>query len=304
MRRTFLALPLSFVLASSLLAQTGTITATPAPLPAPAPAPSVAPPAWVACSPAVTEALHATLWQQTAPEYKALTKQAYRWAEVKLAEALADPNWSAVADVKPTAGQKPAIILDIDETILDTSAHQARLIKNGGSYTPAGWTNFVTGHNGRPIEAAFDFLQKAKDKVKIFYVTNRKASERDGTIQNLREIGFPLEADGSNVVTRDGDDRDKTAHRQAIAAKYRVVLLFGDDLNDFIAADGKSRDERTAVEKKYESWFGEKWIILPNSVYGSWETAALDNKRTNACDELGKKVNLLRTDETYKAAAP
>jgi acid phosphatase len=297
MNRTLLALPLSLVLGSALLAQTA--PATPAP-PASTNA-EVVPAASTFCAPAITAALHATVWQQTAPEYKALTRQAYHWAELKLAEGLADKNWSAIPDVKPAANQPPAIILDIDETILDTSAHQARLIKNSRTYTTAGWSDFVKGHNGRAIEAAFDFLQKAQAKVKIFYITNRESGDREATIQNLHDLGFPLDANGENVITREGKDRDKTARRLAVAAKYRVILLFGDDLNDFLAADGKSRDERTASEKKYEAWFGEKWIVLPNAVYGSWETAALDNKRGNPCEELGKKLNLLRTDELYKA---
>jgi 5'-nucleotidase (lipoprotein e(P4) family) len=306
MNRILLALPLSFFLATTVLAQTA-----PAPLPPASTDANVVPAASTFCAPAITAALHATVWQQTAPEYKALTRQAYQWAEWRLEKALADKNWSAIPDVKPGAGQMPAIILDIDETILDTSAHQGRLIKNGRTYTSGGWTDYVEGHNGRAIEAALEFLQKVqKDgKVKIFYITNRKTGdaakkvrdERADTILNLRALGFPLEPNGENVITREGDERDKTARRMAVAAKYRVVLLFGDDLNDFVPADGKSRDERTAIERKYETMFGDKWIILPNAVYGSWETAALDNKRGTPCEELGKKLNLLRTDELYKA---
>src|SRR5690242_6899130 len=72
------------------------------------------------------ENLNAVVWTQTAAEYRAVAKQAYRLARLQLDAALADPTWTAATEqtnVSPTL--PPAIVLDLDETVLDNSAFQA-----------------------------------------------------------------------------------------------------------------------------------------------------------------------------------
>ena len=62
--------------------------------------------------------LMADLWYQTAGETKALYYQGYNIGQLKLDAALA----------KGTE-KKPAIVLDLDETVLDNSPHQAMSVK-------------------------------------------------------------------------------------------------------------------------------------------------------------------------------
>src|SRR5437667_12432349 len=84
--------------------------------------------------------LNATLWMQTSAEYQAVTREVYATALRTLDEALADKTWTAAIEqpaVDPLL--PPAIILDIDETILDTSGHQARLIREKRDYSEAEW---------------------------------------------------------------------------------------------------------------------------------------------------------------------
>jgi acid phosphatase len=69
-------------------------------------------------------------------------------------------------------------------------------------------------------------------------------------------------------------------------------MLFGDDLNDFAFANGKSRDERDAIVAAHANDWGRKWFILPNPVYGSWERAA--SSGTTPCDQLQKKIDALQ----------
>jgi 5'-nucleotidase (lipoprotein e(P4) family) len=67
--------------------------------------------------------------------------------------------------------------------------------------------------------------------------------------------------------------------RQKVAAKFRIVLLVGDNLNDF-ADDfsGKSLAERSAQVDRERVQFGTRFIILPNPMYGDWESAVYENK--------------------------
>src|SRR6266536_5805560 len=81
------------------------------------------------CHPA-DNAVNATLWMQTSAEYQAVTREVYATALHTLDEALTDKTWTAAIEqpaVDPSL--PPAIVLDIDETILDTSGHEARLIR-------------------------------------------------------------------------------------------------------------------------------------------------------------------------------
>ena len=58
----------------------------------------------------------------------------------------------------------------------------------------------------------------------------------------------------------------------AIAERYRIVLLVGDDFNDFVSAR-LPREERDRLVERYRDRWGDRWIMLPNPVYGSWEGA-------------------------------
>src|SRR5713226_3014442 len=85
-------------------------------------------------------AINATLWMQTSAEHQAITREVYATALRTLDDALSDKTWTAATEqtaVDPSL--PPAIILDIDETILDTSRHQAKLIREKREYSPAEW---------------------------------------------------------------------------------------------------------------------------------------------------------------------
>jgi len=108
-------------------------------------------------------------------------------------------------------------------------------------------------------------------------VTNRSFPLRQATIDNLRAAGFPLAADASNVMTIDesrGWTGDKTIRRREIDRTHRVVLLIGDNLADFLGGVGADNATRAGLVAPYEAWWGERWFMLPNPAYGSWESAA------------------------------
>src|SRR5713226_369932 len=73
----------------------------------------------------------ATLWQQTSGERRALSYQAFTLARVMLDRDLRMNR----------RHQKPrAVIVDIDETILDNSRFEGRLLKNRVNYNQKDWT--------------------------------------------------------------------------------------------------------------------------------------------------------------------
>jgi len=297
MKRLF-AVP--FLVAAALAA---TAQAQPAPVPSPS----------LPCRPA-DATINAVLWMQTSAEYQALLRQAYSAAARTLDAALADPTWTAAVEQPATAASlPPAIILDLDETMLDTSVHQAGLIAGGRAYTEAEWHQFATNDASHPLEAAVDFVTYAKQRgVAVYYVTNRRKSEEESLRTTLVKGHFPLETSEDNVLTRcdkkdpgsttppqcdqpDWTADDKAPRRAFVAKTHRVVMLFGDDLNDFIPASGKTLAERDRLARQYGDRWGRQWFILPNPVYGSWERSMLgDTTGLDDCAQLQRKIGTIK----------
>ncbi len=223
--------------------------------------------------------LQATLWVQTAAEYRALTEGTYNEATESLDGALADSTWTAaVEQTGEYAALPPAVIVDIDETVLDNSAFQARVIRQGGEFDPELWDAWIAEAAARPIPGALEFTREADRRgVTVFYVTNREQPQEAATRRNLEDLGFPLAAEVDVVLTRGEREEwesDKTTRRAAVATEYRILLLAGDDLNDFVDAR-ISRELREELVRRHEANWGEKWFVLPNPVYGSWEGSIL-----------------------------
>lgn len=74
------------------------------------------------------ENLNAVLWMQNATEYRGLAAQTYRAAERAMFRALETKQWTAALEqTNAFENLPPAVILDLDETVFDNSAFQARL---------------------------------------------------------------------------------------------------------------------------------------------------------------------------------
>ena len=222
--------------------------------------------------------LFATLWQQTSAEYSAAALQAYDEAAEILPIALADARWTAAVEQEGDdfSMLPPAVVLDVDETVLDNSPQQARTILAGGAFDPEVWGAWVNEAQAPSVPGAREFLALAESLgVAVFYVTNRDQPLEEATRRNLEGEGLPLDPEVDTILSRgerEGWGSDKTSRREAIAERYRIVLLVGDDFNDFVSAR-LPREERDRLVERYRDRWGDRWIMLPNPVYGSWEGA-------------------------------
>ncbi len=216
----------------------------------------------------------ATLYQQTAAEYRALCYQAFNFGRMMLDADLADKS----------IDKHRIIVLDVDETVLDNSPFQAKSVLQSTSY-PVNWDEWCNLATADPLPGAIDFLKYARSNgVSIFYVTNRKDYLKEVTIKNLAELGFP-HADAEHVITRSAE-ASKEGRRQELLKKYHISLLFGDNLNDFSEEyEGLSVKERLAAVDKTSQEFGRRFIVLPNAMYGDWENA-LYEYNTRISDSL------------------
>lgn len=218
----------------------------------------------------------AVLYTQKAAEYRALAYQAYNLARLRLD---ADLNKKNVKKLPKSERRMPrAIVVDIDETVLDNSPANALGIKMGRPFNTSDWYAWCEKRKARPVPGAVDFLNYAVSKgIKIFYISNRDNVQKTATIDNLQKAGFH-DVNSANVMLRDKDS-SKDTRRAAVSSRYRVVMLIGDNLDDFSGLfEWKSTSERfTQTEKARDEW-GRKFIVIPNAMYGSWENALYDYK--------------------------
>ena len=230
------------------------------------------------------EDLDALLWLQTSAEFIAITRQTFRLAEMNLGSALVDPTWSACLEQQrmfakqpgAMAALPPAVILDVDETVLDNSAYQARLIANGEEFDPKTWNLFVQEESGIAVPGAVDFIEACRAaRVTVLYVTNREYEVEYATRRNLVKTGLLQENDPDVLLTKNERQQwtsDKKSRRTHLASQYRILMILGDDLNDFVSLGKKPTPEkRRKTATRYSDRWGRQWMALPNPNYGGWE---------------------------------
>ena len=228
------------------------------------------------------QSLLAVLFKRTSAEYKANTYQTYASAKKNIDKALEDRSWTALVNqTKNYEDLPPAIILDIDETVLDNSEHQVRSIKNGTNY-PIGWKEWVSEESASALPGVKEFLTYAKAKgIKIFYVTNRTHDLEEYTRNNIKALGLPLDNDVDVLLMKNekGWTSDKTSRRDLIKKDYRVIQIFGDQLDDFIPLKdtASSVNSRKELIDQYADMWGEKWHMLINPMYGEWEESLYEH---------------------------
>jgi 5'-nucleotidase (lipoprotein e(P4) family) len=220
----------------------------------------------------------AVLFQQTAGEYRALSYQAYNVARWRLDQDFKDNKKNKM---------RRAVVVDADETIIDNSPYQAMLLKTRQAYAADTWLAWCGMAAAKPLPGAVEFLQYAHSRgVRVFYVTNRREGEKSCTADNLRKLGFPEVTDETLLIRT--DTSSKEPRRQSIAQKHRIALLLGDNLNDLAQAfEPKSIAERNAAVDNLRAEFGRRFIMLPNVMYGDWESAVYGFK--NGLTEADKR---------------
>jgi acid phosphatase len=234
--------------------------------------------------------LNATAWVQSSVEARMAHRQTWRSAERLLDAALADAAWDALAPgdrVAPTADLPPAIIVDVDETVLDNSPYQARLIRRDATFDDATWNAWVDEARAIAVAGAPEFAQAAaKRGITMIYLTNREHTKSAVTRRNLEAVGFPPAAEsqflGLGVETPGCVPKgsDKGCRRQFVAQRYRVLMQFGDQLGDFVSIPDNGLEARASQLQGFDAWVGQRWFMFANPTYGSWEPALYGNDRS------------------------
>ena len=245
------------------------------------------------------ETVNATLWMQRAAEYRIATEQVYGLAAERLATTIAAPGSAALEqqamDPARLASLPTAVVVDLDETILDNSFYQARRALAGGEYDEPSWQAWMMEASATAVPGAREFLTAAaRAGHRVFYVTNRSCPRRPpaagdpcpaktATRRNLAALGLPDADDPASLLLRgerpEWESSSKVARRAFIAQTHRIVAMAGDDLHDFV-----DRGEYARRREELAPLFGARWFLLPNAMYGSWERAIVSGACTPGMD--------------------
>jgi len=273
--RTGLILLLPVLLSACATQAPRPVVATPHPAVPSSPARPTAP-----THPPANDLLNATVWAQRSAEHHFVYAEIYRVARHQLLAALHHPGWDALPKDERSGslrGLKPAVILDVDETVLDNSPYQARLIRNGNEYNAQSWAAWCRAMRAKPLPGALQYTRFAASQgVTVFYLTNRSSDLGPATLENLRRDGFPVAGPGvflgrgSRVPGCKSTPADKRCRRILIGRNYRVLQMFGDQVGDFVSIIGTSEAARMKPLQAYATWFGSRWFVLPNPMYGGW----------------------------------
>jgi acid phosphatase len=219
------------------------------------------------------ETVYATLWVRTAGEYEAICLQTYALAAQK-AKLLAERSKSSAE------GKPPAVVLDLDETVMDTSNFQAELIRTGRKFSDEDFHIWIDKHpeQTKLVPGAKEFIESAESMgLTVFYISNRFDRVRAATIETCRLLGLNIEGIEGRLFLRT-DVSDKTARRDKIRQTHEILMLLGDNLADLsgefapagLAKDADPVEARRAAVARSRSKLGETWFVLPNPIYGDW----------------------------------
>jgi len=212
--------------------------------------------------------LLSTLFVQRSAEYQGLCQQIYRNAAQQLTTLLDSAQRSSPEELRK---RPPAVVLDLDETVLDNSPYAGWQIRHGAAYHSFSWQAWVQKAEATAVPGVQDYLLLAQQLgIKVIFISNRKRSQWKATHQNLGALNLPV--DGLDSLLLRHNNSDKQARRDSVKLRYTVLQWVGDNLLDMEGFKSRlSEEERDQVIQREGHRLGRDWILLPNPVYGPWE---------------------------------
>jgi len=208
--------------------------------------------------PALPPEIH---WTRNSAEHSAVFRQTYRLAGERLrglAAGHAPGSW--------------AVIMDADETVLDNSTYQKERALAGAGYSGQSWAEWVGRIDAPALPGAPEFIALARELGgRVAIVTNRADAVCPETRENLVRLGIIVDV----VLCRSPETSDKNPRFDAVRngttganlPALDVLMWVGDNIQDF---PGMRQELRMMAAPAYAA-FGERYIILPNPMYGSWQ---------------------------------
>jgi len=192
-------------------------------------------------------------WVSKSSEYKILCEQTYKNA------------WNNLSEILNQSNQQSAIIMDLDETVLDNSKYQIGLTEKGESYNPESWSEWVNLKEAELVPGAKQFIDNVRlTNTTIIFLSNRMAKNELPTIENMKRLNIYNEKD-IFLLRIDKPDKKHVRRNEVTSGTGRleqvgpmeVLAYFGDAFHDF-------------PQESENYIFGQNMFMFPNPMYGKW----------------------------------
>ena len=193
-------------------------------------------------------------WVTGSDEYKSLCEQTYHLA------------WQEVKESVDNINGNLAIVMDLDETVMDNSQYQVEITGKGESFSMDSWTAWVNRGEAGLVPGVGAFIDSVRSlgNVRIVFISNRMADRTDVTRKNLQDLSAAGKSD-IYLLRKDRGDKKNIRRKEIFTGNgrmegygsYTVIAWFGDAMGDF-------------PSEIMDSKFGESWFMLPNPMYGKW----------------------------------
>tara|TARA_B110000014_G_scaffold261400_1_gene253030 strand:+ start:688 stop:1416 length:729 start_codon:yes stop_codon:yes gene_type:complete len=192
-------------------------------------------------------------WIVKSSEYKILCEQTYKNA------------WDNLSEILNQSNQQSAIIMDLDETVLDNSKYQIGLTEKGESYNPESWSEWVNLKEAELVPGAKQFIDNVRlTNTTIIFLSNRMAKNELPTIENMKRLNIYDEKD-IFLLRIDKPDKKHVRRNEVTSGTGRleqvgpmeVLAYFGDAFHDF-------------PQESENYVFGQNMFMFPNPMYGKW----------------------------------
>lgn len=199
-------------------------------------------------------------------EYQAIATAVYRLATSSIEEALSKLDQDTTY----------AIVLDVDETVMDNSVYQE---ENKGVFDPIKWDEWTKRRAAGAVPGAREFLDRMRNnpRVRIVFITDRNSGQEADTVANMRALGLFTSRD-LMLTKRDKNDTKKNRRdcvEKAVDERCKalgpapILAQIGDSARDFVEFYGD--DMKTEGRDRILKNAGKKYWIIPNALYGQWE---------------------------------
>ena len=198
-------------------------------------------------------------WVRNSSEYKSLCHQVYSQAIYKLEKKIKHNKFSL-----NTRQNNYAVIMDLDETVLDNSDYQVDLFDKNQTFNMDSWATWVEKEEAKLVPGAQKYINHLrKNNIQIIFISNRMHARLKSTKNNMKKLGIFSEHD-IYLLRKDKSDKKQIRRNEVFSAtgrmnefdEFTVIQYLGDAMGDFNS-------------KKYDR-FGVDQFILPNPMYGKW----------------------------------
>ena len=198
-------------------------------------------------------------WVRNSVEYKSLCHQVYSQAIYKLEKKVKHNKFSL-----NTHKNNYAVIMDLDETVLDNSDYQVDLFDKNQTFNMDSWAKWVEKEEAKLVPGVQKYINHLrKNNIQIIFISNRMHARLKSTKNNMKKLGIFSKHD-IYLLRKDKSDKKQIRREEVFSAtgrmnkfnKFTVIQYLGDAMGDFNS-------------KKYHR-FGVDQFILPNPMYGKW----------------------------------